>query len=352
MLMARLREARTPQAEPVQEELPPEEPVAEEPEIEEEPENEEEVADPEAEVAESEPEDDLSVLSQLEEMSAEDLEALGEQLRTKVPKRFGQLTARAKSAEEKVQQLEAELAKSREAPQDPLDISAPVENNPFSDIDTIEGLVEQAKTFKQIEDWAEPLLDDNEHLGIDEHVEDASGNTVDDQDGQPLTRRKLKEYLRKARQARETFLPARRDELVATAQRQQIDAALTEKAKGEFEWYESTDSDTAKQFEIFLNSPEVKMVSERVPEVMPQMRYMLAHFVDSLAKQAQEPAVKKTVAPPLKPPSSPGSNTGQSAQGRAAGVKKQLKEANERFQESPDVNSFIALRTTQRLSKR
>lgn len=336
-----------------------EEPVAEsepdaseeEPEVVEEAEIDE--TEPEA-VAESEPaeeevEEDNSVLSQLEGMSEDELSQLGDLLKTKVPRRFGQLTAQKKAAEEKLARLEAELSQKRD---DPLAVETPIENNPFSDVDTVDDLRKQAETMAGIEEWADRLLDENEDLGMSDYVIDSAGNDVKGDDGEPLTKRKVKEYLRNAKQARTKFLPARLGELQSVAQREHMDAALTAKAKEDFGWFEDKDADVHHQYNNLLNSPEVKMVSERVPEIMPQMRYMLAHFADSFYKQQNPP--KKTTAKksaPLTPPSNPQGGVGTAPQGRQKGVAKQLGELESRFQESHDQGSFIALRTAQRQLK-
>jgi hypothetical protein len=353
MLMQRLAQRHMPQVVEEPQEEVAEEPVEEEPVLEEETleDAEGELAEPEAIVDEPEAEDELPVLSQLENMSQEELAALGNALKTKVPQRVGKLTARAKAAEEEAERLKAQIAQLQQPKEDPLAVETKVENNPFKDVDSLEGLQEQAKSMKEIQDWAEPILDDNEHLGIDDPVEDASGNEIPDQDGSPLTRRKLKEYIRNARKARETFLPARWQELQANVQRQHMEAALTQKAQEEFEWFGKDDMDVQKSYESYMNSPEIKMVSERVPEVVPHLRYILAHFADSVARTHQPASAAKKKTAPLKPPSSPTSAVGKGSTGRNENVSKQLKAASERFREDPSTASFVALRTQQRQNK-
>ena len=127
-----------------------------EPEEQEAPEVEEEVADEIAteevedteesdestEDEESEAESDEQVLSQidLDDMSEEELRELADKLGSRAVARFGELTAKRKAAEEKLQQIEAKLSAEQS---NQLQPKQEVKNNPFDSVDTLEDL--QAK---------------------------------------------------------------------------------------------------------------------------------------------------------------------------------------------------------------
>ena len=331
-----LQERRQP---PPERERPPEEPEQEQEASEEEPPE----AEDESIAEDGETEQDVLSKFDLENMSEDELAKLGEAIRSKVPKRFGELTKRAKTAEERIAELEAKLVQKEQAQKNPLERpKAQVENNPFKDIESIEGLQEQWDNFQSIEEWADNLLDENDTAAADE--------VIAEHEGRDLTKREVKQYLKKARQAREKFLPARLAEIQQIEQAKQVKVALEEKAKGEFEWYGDGDSDLRREYETLLNDPRVKLVEQRVPELGPQFAYILAHAVDSMAsKMAKTAAPAKKAPTKLTPPSQPDGGVARSNSRDT--VQKELKEMQERFAQSQSYDDLIALRTKQRLRK-
>ena len=83
----------------------------------------------------SETESGEQVLSQidLDDMSEADLRELADKLGSRAVARFGELTAKRKAAEEKLQQLEARLATEQS---NPLKPKQEVTNNPFDSVET------------------------------------------------------------------------------------------------------------------------------------------------------------------------------------------------------------------------
>ena len=138
----------TEQEVPVQEEVTEE---VEEQVTEEAPEETQEVTEEVNEVTENE-EDVLSQFD-LDTMSEEELKELSDKLGSKAVARFGALTAKRKAAEERLAELEAKLSQ-----QNPLETPKKVDNNPFSNIDSIEGLQEKSAEVEQVIEWAEDLL--------------------------------------------------------------------------------------------------------------------------------------------------------------------------------------------------
>ena len=102
-------------------------------------ETEEETQEETEETTEEPSEDVLSQLD-LDNISEDELRDLADKLGSRAVARYGELTAKRKAAEEKLAQLEAQL---REKP-NPLDAPKKVDNNPFGNIDTVEGLQEKA----------------------------------------------------------------------------------------------------------------------------------------------------------------------------------------------------------------
>ena len=140
------------------------------------------------------------VLSQynLDEMSEEDIKDLGQQLGSKAVLRFGELTARRKQAEERLEQLEAKLSDQKN---DILKQQKPIENNPYSSLDTTEALQEKAQELNEIISWAEDTLFEADGYSAEDVVTEVEGKEV--------TKAQVRKSLLQARKARDTFLPDR-----------------------------------------------------------------------------------------------------------------------------------------------
>jgi hypothetical protein len=89
-------------------------------------------------------EETTDVLSQynLDEMSEDEIKELGQKLGSKAVARYGELTAKRKAAEEKLAQLQRTM---QEGKSNPLDVKKPIENNPYSNLETIEDLQGKAQ---------------------------------------------------------------------------------------------------------------------------------------------------------------------------------------------------------------
>jgi beta-xylosidase len=111
----------------------------------------------ESEEATEETEESDDVLSQLDldDMSEEDLRELADKLGSRAVARFGELTAK-----------------------NPLDTKKKVENNPFSNLDTIEKLQEKAAEVDDIVEWAEDVLFQSDGYSADEVVTEVEGKDL------------------------------------------------------------------------------------------------------------------------------------------------------------------------------
>jgi len=275
----------------------------------------------------------------LENMSEEELRELADKLGSRAVARYGELTAKRKAAEERLTALEAEMAR-RDAP-NPL-ASNKVEKNPYADLATIEDLQAKAREVDEAIEWAEDVLDQNDHLSYDDVVVTIDGNEI--------TKGKVKQVLRDSRKAAKTYLPAQLQEVQASQQRTVLEQQMEESARKELPWLDGDDNDTRKQYETLKQSPVLAKAVKAVPELKPYMNYMLAHASNSMYGRKEIPLTESKPAGQIKPPSSPNSRAAQTEQpeGRTSKAEKEVRAS---FEQSGSTEDFIRLRTAQ-LNKR
>jgi hypothetical protein len=284
----------------------------------------------------SKPKDVLS--KDIEDLTDDDIKELAERGKSGLLKRIAELTAKRKMAEEKATALEAMLAQSRQRMPE-----AKVENNPFSKINTVEELRAKNQEIGEVVEWAEVVLERAENIAADDVAA-----TVD---GKDYTKAEIRESLRNARKARDKFLPAQFSELQAKAQRAQMESAFKEQARKELSWISGEDNDTRKRFEAMVSDPRIKKMKESVPEIAPQIEYLVAHAANSIyGRKTVEMPSDKPKSPTLSPPSTPSSSAAASERAEAR-HDKEVKEVEQRFRKTGSANDFVALRTAQ-ISKR
>lgn len=317
-----------PKAEAQQETEEPEAEEVETEEVEQE-EVQETTAEETTEVEESE-----DVLSQLDldDMSEEDLRELSEKLGSRAVARFGELTAKRKAAEERLAQLESRL---KEKP-NPLQNNK-VENNPFSNLDTIEKLQDKAKEVDSIVEWAEDILFESDNYAADDVVTEV--------EGKELTKADVRKSLLQARKAQKTFLPDQLNTLQVREQGVQMTEAFNQRAKEELSWLEGEDNDLRKQYEATVGDERFKKLKEvlnkEAPEIAPQIDYWFAHATNSI--YGRKPVVETKASPKLNPPrtGNPASAKSEKSEGRTA---KALKELEARFKQTGNARDFAELR--------
>ena len=282
----------------------------------------------------TEAEESEDVLSQLDldDMSEEDLRELSEKLGSRAVARFGELTAKRKAAEERLAQLESRL---REKP-NPLQNNK-VENNPFSNLDTIEKLQDKAKEVDSIVEWAEDILFESDNYAADDVVTEV--------EGKELTKADVRKSLLQARKAQKTFLPDQLNTLQVREQGAQMTEAFNQRAKEELSWLEGEDNDLRKQYEATIGDERFKKLKEvlnkEAPEIAPQIDYWFAHATNSI--YGRKPVVETKASPKLNPPrtGNPASAKSEKSQGRTA---KALKELEARFKQTGNARDFAELR--------
>ena len=297
----------------------------------------EEVSQEETEVK-STSEDVLSQID-LDNASEEELRELAEKLGSKAVARFGELTARRKSAEEKLARLEAQMQK-----QSPLEANKKVDNNPFSNLTTIEELQSKSQEIEGIVDWAEDLLF--------ESADHAADDVITEVEGQEMTKAQVRKSLLQARKARKTFLPDQLSKLQAQQSAQDMEVAFKQKAKEELSWLDGEDNDVRKQYEATVNDARFQkmkeIVSKEAPDVDGQLDYWFAHAANSI--YGRKPVIDSKPSVKLTPPkgATTSSANADKSQSRTA---KSLKEMQSRFKQSGNARDFAELRKLQMASR-
>ena len=316
------------------------EPVVEE-ETEETP---EEVIEETQEAEEGEPEVESAsedVLSQidLDNASEEELRELADKLGSKAVARFGELTARRKTAEEKLAKLEASLQQK-----DPLESQKKIENNPFGNLDSIKSLQDKAQEIEQIVDWAEDLLF--------EGADYAADDVITEIEGKEMTKAEVRKSLLQARKAKKTFLPDQLSKIQARETAQNMEVAFKQRAKDELSWLEGEDNDIRKQYEATVNDARFQkmkeIVSKEAPDVAVQLDYWFAHAANSI--YGRKPIAESQPSMKLTPPKGATTSNANAAKSPSR-TAKALKELQSQFQKSGNARDFAALRKLQMASR-
>jgi len=272
-----------------------------EPEEQEAPEVEEEVADEIAteevedteesdestEDEESEAESDEQVLSQidLDDMSEEELRELADKLGSRAVARFGELTAKRKAAEEKLQQIEAKISAEQS---NPLQPKQEVKNNPFDSVDTLEDLQAKATDASNVIEWAEDIMFNADGYEADDVVTEV--------EGKEMTKADVRNALLQARKARDKFLPARLEEIQKIEQSKQMQEHLSAQAEAELPWMTGEDNDTRREYQAIMSDPRVETLMTSLPaDVKAQMPYLLAHAANSIYGRKEVKSAKPKV---------------------------------------------------------
>lgn len=279
------------------------------------------------------------VLSQvdLSELSDEEITELAQKGKSGLLRRVAELTAKRKLAEEKLAEMQASLQNTATQKQA---LEPKIENNPLSDLKTLEQLQAKAGEVQEVVEWAEAVLDQNEHL--------AATDSVTQIDGKDVTKAQVKEMLRRARKDKDKHLPARLREIQETQTRDLFRKSLEDRASKELDWMTGEDNDTRRQYLGMLNDPRLKVLETVQPDVAAQIPYILAHAANSMY------GVRKSIPidppkPKLTPPASPAPSA--AAPERTDKTEKAIGETSKRFQETGSISDFVALRT-QQISKR
>jgi hypothetical protein len=293
----------------------------------------EEVTAEQTEEQEEQSESSDDVLSQLDldEMSEDDLRELSEKLGSRAVARFGELTAKRKAAEAKIKELESQLSNDN-----PLQSNKPIADNPYSNVDSIEGLQAKAEEVNNIIEWAEDALFNADGYGPEDVVIEV--------DGKEMTKKDVRSSLLQARKARDKFLPAQLNLLKSIEKGAQMKEAFDAQAQKELSWLKGEDNDTRRRYESMVNDPRFKkLIESSDPDMSAQLNYLVAHAANSL--YGRKP-VQTSTTTKLNPPKTGASSasTSEKTMNKSA---KALKDLSQRFRQSGNKSDFITLRTQQ-----
>ena len=295
---------------------------------------EESVEDTEDETPEAE--SDEQVLSQidLDDMSEVELRELADKLGSRAVARFGELTAKRKAAEEKLQQIEARLSAEQN---NPLKPKKEVTNNPFANVETLEELQSKATDASNVIEWAEDIMFNADGYEADDVVTEV--------EGKEMTKADVRNALLQARKARDKFLPDRLEKIQAVEQSKQMQEHLTAQAEAELPWMKGEDNDTRREYEAIMSDPRVDTLMDNLPpDVKAQMPYLLAHAANSIYGRK---AVKSTKSNVRLNPSSNSTPSAAGSEKPASRTSKSIKNLSNQFKQSGDKGDFITLRTLQ-----
>jgi hypothetical protein len=323
--IAKLTGKQPPAASKEPESVPPKEPEAKEPPQEGEPKAE---AAPQKEVLSKE----------IEDLTDEEIAELAQKGKSGLLKRIAELTAKRKLAEEKAAALESAIVQARQQLPD-----AKVEDNPYESIATVEDLQKQKEEVDSFIESAEDILFKAEDFGANDVVYTA-------EDGKEWTKVQVREMLRNARRRQTKFIPAQYKELQLRAQRDGLEQQFKTLAKTELSWMDGDDNDVRKRYEAMVNDPRLKEAKRLVPDIAPQIEYLVAHAANSIYGRRTLPMDGKSKGVTLNPPSSPAS-TAAAPERPENRFDRQLKDIESRYKQTGSANDFVALRAAQ-LSKR
>ena len=285
--------------------------VSEEPE-----ESEEEVTE-----EEEEEEQEIDLLS----LNPEQLQALAKKSRSRLLHRVGELTAQKKALEEKL---------SSQAESKPLPV-IPQEENPFRDIESVDGLKAKFEELEKVAEETDNILEEHEDYGAEDII------VVGDRE---FTKKEIRKANRNAREAMAKYLPAQHAELARREQRVQMEAHYTGLIPQEVPELANEDSELSKQYKALLSDPLVEQVNKLVPDLGPQLPYILAHAVRSIHR-SQKSKVAVKAAGTVSKAKVPGTPFGAgAAKSGPKTAKKSADQAYQRFQTSTSVEDWVAAR--------
>ena len=276
--------------------------------------------------------------------SDESTDKPAEQAEEKVPawaqKRFGELTARAKAAEERAAASERDLhalkAAAAQQPATPAQLLA--EGDDFSELNSEEALTTREKQLRAVKSWA---------------LENLEGGTLPDGNGgvREVSAQKARKLLADSDRALSEGLPARRTYLAERAQ-------ATNVARQAYPWlYDPTQVQAQQE----LAQIKRKIGGQRVGE-LPNLDLVLGDAIVGEAVRAGhyrlvkvdpkapasasgKPAVKGSVSVPTAPKVAPAPRAASAPTIRPSGrtVAPQKKAAQERFEKTGSIDDLAAL---------
>ena len=275
-------------------------------------------------------EDALSQFN-LEEMSDEELREISEKLGSRAVARFGELTARRKQAEERVQAMEAQMRQMQEKQAQEVPV---VKNNPLAKVTDPKQLQAKAKSAREVIDWAEDLLFEKGDYGVNDVIAEVKGKE--------LTKADVRKSLKHSKDMLKKYIPAQMHKLKKVNDSKVVRKQLIDKAKQELPWVGDKEHDLHKKYVAMYNDPRLKPLL-RDADLGAQMPYILAHATQSI--YGRKPIVEGGKSPTLTPPK--GGPTASRSEKTETVSAKALQNLSQQYKQNGNISDFIALRTKQ-----
>lgn len=289
-----------------------------------------EVEDPELDPEDPEQDEIDLLLSK----TPEEIQQLAKAAKSRLLHRFGELTAKNKALEEKLATQGAETK--------PLPKAIPAAENPFSNLKTVEEVQAKYDELEKVAEDTDRILEEHEDYGAEDII--TLGN-------KEFTKKEIRTANRNARQAMLKFLPAQAAELERVNQRKGMEEQFNAAIPVEIPEMADAESPMAKQYQAIISDPLVERVRQAVPELAPQLSYLLAHAVRSM--NTKTPLKSSAIAPGITAKVKvPGSPVGAGAARSGGGNGKEIqKKAAQRFEESGSDEALVASLIARRLHR-
>jgi hypothetical protein len=285
---------------------------------------------------------DSELLQFLESATTEQIQELAQKGHSRLVSRIGELTKRAKQAEEQLARLQSQ--QQEEVFKDTgVDPSAP---NPLSDIADTESLRSRKQEAEAVKEWADENLFRAEGSGADEVIVEANGRQ--------FTKAEVRNALKMAERDLEKHIPEREKQIQEHDRLARVQKQSLESLRAQLPWMADSESDESKRLYAVLANPEVKKLQQVAPKFWAEFPVFAAHALNSIKQMQgaaqQEPqlqgggAAEKKARP--KPPSGPNTAAGapRKTDSRAEAG---LKRLEERVQKTKSIDDFISLRAAQ-----
>lgn len=229
----------------------------------------------------------------LESLSPEEIQALAKKARSRLLKDLGRFKGEAKVLRQELEALKEQTAK-------PLPPAVPHAEIPevFRNLKSMEEIAAKHAEMEKVAEDADRLLDESEGYGPDEEFEFG---------GATFTRNKVKAAKRTALAAITKYLPAMHREIVVSEQRKTLKAQFEERIPKELPEVADKESESGKLYHAMIEDPLVARIRETVPEIDPQLDYLLAHAARSISAGSKLVPTKTVTGktPQAKVPESP-----------------------------------------------
>ena len=263
--------------------------------------------------------DEIDLLS----LSPDQIRELAKKGKSRLLERIGELTAKNKELENKVQTFQLETK--------PKDI--PQEQNPFANLKSIEDVQAKYEEIEKTLEATDAILEEHEDYAADDII------VVGDKE---FTKKDIRKANRNAREAISKYLPAQGRHLAEMAKLTELEQQYRSAAEKEVPEISDEESDVGKAYKMWVTDKLVDKVKQEVPEIGFQIEYILAHAARSIfgGKTQKVPTgagTKLKVEPPASPVSAGAARSGKNPKAKA-------QDAYKRFESTGSVDDWVAAR--------